>query len=339
MPAGRQHLCADRFEVGIRNGWPGALAERLAVPVSSLHALPDAVDAAAGPWSSPAGTRCAPWRRRASSPASGCWCSAPGAIGLLVALIAAARRRRGAPRWAARAVGGVRRSLGFEHVWTAATLPSVPFDAVVDASNAADLPALAVDLVEPGAARGLDRSVGPAEPRRQPALVLKDVTAIGILSASPGLAGALDLYATDRVDPAPLVAAVVGLDDVAGVLGGARDPGWGAAPKVHVDPAALTRCVIGRPLPSRSRPALASSPRAPESRMIGDPPGTHARHDGRERQARSAPWRRGRPASRPSQTQHSRWGPRTSRRAPSSSTPPGPRPARRSRWPPRVPPT
>jgi threonine dehydrogenase-like Zn-dependent dehydrogenase len=25
---GRQHVCAERFEIGIRNGWPGALAER-----------------------------------------------------------------------------------------------------------------------------------------------------------------------------------------------------------------------------------------------------------------------------------------------------------------------
>jgi hypothetical protein len=33
-----------------------------------------------------------------------------------------------------------------------------------------------------------------------------------------------------------LVAAVIGLDEVAGVLGGTRDGAWGEAPKVHVDP-------------------------------------------------------------------------------------------------------
>ena len=27
--AGRRHLCEARFEIGIRGGWPGALAERL----------------------------------------------------------------------------------------------------------------------------------------------------------------------------------------------------------------------------------------------------------------------------------------------------------------------
>jgi len=45
---GRQHLCADRYEVGIRGGWPGALAEQLAMPARALHPLPDAVDPAAG---------------------------------------------------------------------------------------------------------------------------------------------------------------------------------------------------------------------------------------------------------------------------------------------------
>jgi hypothetical protein len=51
-----------------------------------------------------------------------------------------------------------------------------------------------------------------------------------------GLAGAIDLYASGRVDPGPLVAATVGLADVAGVLAGRRRPEWGPAPKIHVDP-------------------------------------------------------------------------------------------------------
>src|SRR5262245_29583557 len=36
--SGRQHLCEDRFEVGIRHGWPGALAEQLLMPARFLHA-------------------------------------------------------------------------------------------------------------------------------------------------------------------------------------------------------------------------------------------------------------------------------------------------------------
>ena len=73
-----------------------------------------------------------------------------GASGLLVAQIAAAqgidvhlmgRSER------SRTFAG---TLGFEHVWTRETLPELRFDAVVDASNSPDLPALALDLVEPG---------------------------------------------------------------------------------------------------------------------------------------------------------------------------------------------
>src|SRR5450755_1832816 len=46
--SGAQHLCRQRTEVGISGGTAGALAEQLAVPASSLRALPDAVDDAAG---------------------------------------------------------------------------------------------------------------------------------------------------------------------------------------------------------------------------------------------------------------------------------------------------
>ena len=50
--------------------------------------------------------------------------------------------------------------------------------------------------------------------------VLKDVTAVGILSASPALGGVIEHYASGSVDPVPLVAATVGLDRVGNVSGG-----------------------------------------------------------------------------------------------------------------------
>ncbi len=67
-------------------------------------------------------------------------------------------------------------------------------------------------------------------------LALKDVTAVGILSASPGLEDTIRAYATGAVDPRPLVAATVGLEEVGDVLAGARPPGAGPGPKIHVDP-------------------------------------------------------------------------------------------------------
>jgi threonine dehydrogenase-like Zn-dependent dehydrogenase len=52
---GHQHVCAHRTEVGIRAGRPGALAEQVAVPISSLHALPDEVDPVLGALVEPGG--------------------------------------------------------------------------------------------------------------------------------------------------------------------------------------------------------------------------------------------------------------------------------------------
>jgi len=127
------------------------------------------------------------------------------------------------------------RDLGFA-AWTRASLPSLPWDAVVDASNAADLPALALDLVRPG---GRVVCIGLAGfPSRIDTrdLALRDVTAVGVLGGSAGLAGTIEAYADGSVDARPLVAATVGLDDASGVLAGRRPAGAGPGPKIHIDP-------------------------------------------------------------------------------------------------------
>jgi threonine dehydrogenase-like Zn-dependent dehydrogenase len=127
-------------------------------------------------------------------------------------------------------------SLGFSNTWTEDELPDVPFDAVVDASNAAHLPDLALDLVEPSGRViyiGLAGSPSSVDTRT---IALKDVTAVGILSASPALDATIAAYATDLIDPRPLVAATVGLGRVGEVLAGHRPEGAGPGPKIHVDP-------------------------------------------------------------------------------------------------------
>jgi threonine dehydrogenase-like Zn-dependent dehydrogenase len=234
--SGRQHVCADRFEIGVRNGWPGALAERLPVPVKALQVLPDAVDARLGALVEPGGNALRAVRGANLRPGQRLLVLGPGAIGLLAAQIAAAEGAevhllgRGGPTL------GFAASIGFDRVWTRETLPELPWDAVIDASNAAELPALAADLVEPARRVvyiGLSGRPSPVDSRT---LVLKDVTAVGVLSASGGFAGTVELYASGAVDPRPLVAATVGLSDVAAVLAGERRPGWGDAPKIHVDP-------------------------------------------------------------------------------------------------------
>src|SRR5438445_267940 len=71
--------------------------------------------------------------------------------------------------------------------------------------------------------------------RQRPARRARSPGAGGGATAG-GLAGVVDLYAGGAVDPRPLVAATVGLEEAAEVLHGRRPPEWGSAPKVHVDP-------------------------------------------------------------------------------------------------------
>ena len=121
-------------------------------------------------------------------------------------------------------------------MWTAADLPSLAFDAVIDASTAPSLPALALQLVEPGKRVvfiGISGTPSMVDTRT---MLLKDVTAVGVLSGSPALAGAVEAYAEGAVDPRPLVAATVGLGEVGDVLAGRRPDGAGPGPKIHVDP-------------------------------------------------------------------------------------------------------
>ena len=231
--AGRQHLCADRYEIGIRHGRPGALAERLPVPAKALHALPDEVDETLGALVEPGGNAYRAVRAAALGPGSRVLITGPGTIGLLAAKFAAAQ---GAEVHLLGLSLDFAHAVGFANAWRAEQVPELPYDAVIECSNAATLPALAVDRVEPGGRVvfiGIAGEPSPVDTRR---LALKDVTAVGILSASGGLAQTIEAYASGTVDPRPLVAATVGLDAAVAVLSGARDPSWGLAPKVHIDP-------------------------------------------------------------------------------------------------------
>jgi threonine dehydrogenase-like Zn-dependent dehydrogenase len=243
---GRQHLCAERFEIGVRGGWPGALAEQLLVPASALYALPAGIGPVTGALVEPGGNALRAVRAALArpgqtgpgqtGPGQRLLVMGPGTIGLLAAQIA---RSLGAEvHLLGRDEPSLQfaRDLGLGHTWLRDTLPGLPFDAVLDASTAAGLPSLAAEIVEPGgrvAYIGLSAEPSPLDTRT---LVLKDITATGVLSASGGLAETISLYASGAVDPRPIVAATVGLDDMAEVLAGHRPPDWGGAPKIQVDP-------------------------------------------------------------------------------------------------------
>ena len=234
--SGRAHLCADRYEIGLRRGWPGALAERLPVPAWALRELPGGVDATAGAMVEPGGNAVRAFQAADVAAGKRLLVLGPGTIGLLVALIARARGVEVHLLGATDASLRFAQSLGLEYVWTAERLPALRYDAVVDASNGAAMPSRALEAVEPGrrvVLIGISKEPSHVDSR---AVVFNDLTVVGILGASAGLDGAIDLYDTGAVDPRPLVAATVTLDDVAEVLAGHRDPAWGDAPKIHVDP-------------------------------------------------------------------------------------------------------
>jgi 2-desacetyl-2-hydroxyethyl bacteriochlorophyllide A dehydrogenase len=238
--AGYRHLCRNLVEVGISLGFPGALAEQVAVPADSLHRLPDTIADDAAALVEPGGNA---WRAAsAAEPREGTrvlvW--GAGTIGLLTVAFA---RAAGAQ---VHLVSRDRRRiqlglvLGAISAWSPADIGQeigrTRFDAVIDATDDSSVPSAALDLVEPGGRVvyiGLSGEPSTIDTRR---LVLKDVTAVGILSGSAGLAPAIRHYADGSVDPRPLVAATLPLERVPDVLAGWRPEPDRGRPKIVFDP-------------------------------------------------------------------------------------------------------
>ena len=235
---GRQYVCADRYEIGLRRDFPGALAEQMAVPVSALLPLPDTVDDGAGAMVEPGGNALRAVRAAEVEEGERLLVLGPGTIGLLAARFALARGCEVHVVGVTAPSLAFARDLGVAGAWTADDLPNLRWDGVVDASNDQTSPVRAAELVDAGRRVvyiGLSETPSLLDTRT---LAMRDVTAVGVLSASPGLAGAIELYASGAVDPRPLVAATLTLDDVGAVLSGSRPAGAGPGPKIHVDPRA-----------------------------------------------------------------------------------------------------
>ncbi|SEH01038.1 Threonine dehydrogenase [Nonomuraea solani] len=234
--AGRHHVCGDSAEIGISRGRAGALAERIAVPVTALHALPGSVDSTMGALVEPGGNALRAVRATRLGSGGRLLVLGTGTIGLLVALFAQAEGVE--VHLLGRDLEDLRlaRTFGFAGLWDRPALPGLRWDAVVDASNAPHLPSLALDLVEPAGRVVYIGLAGTPSTLDSRDLVLKDVTAVGILGGSAGLAGAISAYADGSVDARPLVAATMGLAETVQILGGHRPPDAGPGPKFHIDP-------------------------------------------------------------------------------------------------------
>lgn len=237
--SGHQHVCEDRDEVGIRGRWAGALAEKLVIPSRFAFAIPDNVSLTAAALVEPGGNSLRAVRAAEIEPGDKVLVLGAGTIGLLAAQFALAEG-------AEVHVGGVResalqlaRELGVKHVGPVSQLTEGvenEFDAVIDASSDPIMPSLAVRLTKPaGRVVFIGLSAGPSTIDTRE-VALKDITVVGILSASPGLAGAITSFASGAVIPDPIVSEVVSLDEVAARLEGRRGSNAKAGPKIHVDP-------------------------------------------------------------------------------------------------------
>jgi 2-desacetyl-2-hydroxyethyl bacteriochlorophyllide A dehydrogenase len=237
--AGSHHVCPNRFEVGIRGDWPGALAEKLVIPTRFAFEIPEHVSLSAAALVEPGGNSLRAVRAARIRAGARVLILGSGTIGLLSAQFAL---HAGAEVH----VGGVRegsltlaRTLGVQHTWKFDVLEASDgdrFDAVIDASSDAAMPGLAVRLAKPAGRVvyiGLSSAPSLVDSRD---VVLKDITAVGVLSASPGLSGTIEIFASGAVVPDAIVSEVVGLDEVPGRLEGKRGDKAGPGPKVHVDP-------------------------------------------------------------------------------------------------------
>ena len=130
----------------------------------------------------------------------------PGTIGLLTAAFA---RAMGAEVhvWAlGRDREELAASFGATGYWTADDPPPETYDAVIDCTDDHQMPAAALARAEPAGRLVYIGIAGVPSPIDSRNLVLGDLTAVGILGASAGLAPAIEHYADGRVDPSRIVA-------------------------------------------------------------------------------------------------------------------------------------
>lgn len=234
--AGMANLCVGRSEIGVRGGWPGALAERLLVPVRLLHELPPTVDLQAGALVEPGGNAYRAVAAAGAGPGVRVLVLGSGTIGLLCMQFAAAAGSEVHVLGIDAPSLELARVLGVTATWTAADLPHGRWSAVIDATDAASMPSYALEIVKPGgtvALIGVAHLPSDLDSRR---VVRKELTVRGILGASQGFGATVGAFAAGTVRPHPLIGAVVGLDGVEDVLRARKPAAAGPGPKVLVDP-------------------------------------------------------------------------------------------------------
>ncbi|MGC4153628.1 MAG: alcohol dehydrogenase catalytic domain-containing protein [Propionicimonas sp.] len=245
--SGRQHVCENRSEVGVLNGWHGALADELLMPVTAIHRLPASMSDGLGALVEPASLslRCVETLGLAAGESLLVW--GAGAIGLLATAFAVAAGVE--VDVVGRSAGSLElaRQLGAARVFSAdeggglalvgAAAPSACYRGAIAASPVAAAPQHCLDRLQPGGHLVMVGISGDPSLLEARELIARDLTISALLSGSPTFARAIDLLASGAVDAEPLIGAVIGLDDLAAVLGGANLPDGarrGNGPKIQV---------------------------------------------------------------------------------------------------------
>ena len=234
---GRQHTCQDRFEIGIRNGFDGALAEEMSIETRFLLELPNEIDETLGALVEPGANAWRVANAAMAAPGKRILIFGTGTIGLMSAQFCMAM---GAevhligvdPKQFPLAL-----EVGAKSVNTDVQPIAGGYHVVVDCTFDPSIPAKAVESVEPGGRVvliGVDDHAANINSRL---LVFRDITVVGILSASPGLQNSIDYIKAGKVDLGMLVGATVGLDQAIDIFNGKRPAGAGVGPKILVDPA------------------------------------------------------------------------------------------------------
>ncbi len=229
---------AHRFELGIRGGWPGALAEQMAVPVIGVARTPGGRRCHRGSHGRTRRGAPIPRRRRLRSgkPVSACPLSVPERSVCSprcslsgVARGARARRRRRNARVRSHA----RRGRSVDGIGIFPTLRSMRSS--TPPTRRRSRPAcsiwsnpLAVRSRRAGRDAEQHRHVDACSQRRDRGRHPGRLRRPGRRHCRVRVGG--------RVDPRPLVAATVSLDEIGGVLAGTSPPRAGHGPKIHVDP-------------------------------------------------------------------------------------------------------
>jgi threonine dehydrogenase-like Zn-dependent dehydrogenase len=237
--SGRTHICDERIEIGITDGWGGGLAEQILIPERYAFEIPESISIDAAAMIEPAGNSLRTIEATGLGENQKLLILGSGTIGLLAAQFALARNIEVHIAGERESSLQLARELGVLHTHTITEIQentAREYDAVIDASSSDFMPNLALQKVLPGGRVvliGLSGTPSLIDTRMQ---VLQDVTIVGILSASPGLQGAIDYFASGAVNPEPLICEVIGLQEVANRLEGNRGVEAGPGPKIHVDP-------------------------------------------------------------------------------------------------------